>query len=374
MSDNKNTIFGGFDLIADALKPNTEGQTVPSDDENFIDIDDPAELAVDDDEEEIEDPIEEEDDDVPAPKADNKIKTNLPKEEPKNDADDLSEVEPDIAAFFQEKLAEELGWEFADDEKFASVSDAVEYMGRMVEEASKPRYASEEVAAYDEFVRNGGNLRDFFSQTHDGTLDISKVDIDRESDQKAVLKELYREQGLKDAIIDKRISRYEDTGVLAEEAEEALSLLTDIKEEKKVKLLEGQKIQKREQEKQQREFLTSVEKTVKEMKNIRGIAITESEKKEILDYMFKPTSDGTTQYQKEYMSNVKNLIESAYFTKKGDILLDRAKKQAASDTAIDLRKKINAKKGNRLSGRDNQDNGSFNQGFGSLSNMLLKKV
>jgi hypothetical protein len=362
MTENKSSFLGGFDIIADVLKPDNDGKKLPVEDDNIIDVD-PQDLQIKDDEPTDVEPVE---DDEPIP-------TPAPADEPVDDLSDLSELEPDIAGFFQERLATELGWEFGEDEKFESVSDAVDYMGKMVEEASKPRYASDEVAEIDEFVRNGGDLKEFYNRVQTGSIDLNKVDLDKVEHQKEVVKTLLKQQGVKDAIIEKRLSRFEDTGILQEEAEEALPLLTEMYEEKKVKLLETQRELKRTQEKQQREFFTSVDKTVKEMKNIRGIAINESEKKEILDYIFKPGSDGLTQYQKEYMSNVKNLIESAYFTKKGDVLLDRAKKQAASDTAIDLKKKISAKKGSRLSGRDNQDSGS-NLGFGSLSNMLLKKV
>jgi hypothetical protein len=368
MADNK-TVFGGFELLGDMLIPDLGGSKPPMDDENAIDIDPEELVGGNDDEPVIEDePVE------PVKKEKTKIVPPLVEDEPTEDPADLSEFEPDVAAFFQEKLATELGWTFEEDEKFTSVSDAIDYMGKLVEEASKPKYASDEMAALDEFVRNGGNLKEFYSNIVDGSIDVNKVNLTRESDQKQVIRELLKEQGVKEAIIDKRLSRYEETGVLADEAEEALTLLTEITEDKKVKLLETQKKEKLTRDNQQREFFTNVDKSVKEMKDIRGIPVNESEKKELLDYIFKPTSDGMTQYQKEYMSNIKNLIESAYFTKKGDVLINRAKKQAASDTALDLKNKISAKKDNRLSGRDSQGSGGPTQGFGSLSSMLLKKV
>jgi hypothetical protein len=69
-------------------------------------------------------------------------------------------------------------------------------------------------------------------------------------------------------------------------------------------------------------------------------------------------ADGMTKYQKDYLSDVNNLLESAYFTKNKDALLDRAKRQGSSDSLRDLQKKLNQNKGNKTknSKRQNRDN------------------
>ena len=51
------------------------------------------------------------------------------------------------------------------------------------------------------------------------------------------------------------------------------------------------------------------------------------------NYIFKVEADGTTKYQKDYSKSVKNLIESAYFTMKGDKLINSAK-AAGETTAV----------------------------------------
>jgi hypothetical protein len=50
--------------------------------------------------------------------------------------------------------------------------------------------------------------------------------------------------------------------------------------------------------------------------------------------MFKPLSDGRTQYQEDYSTNILNLVESAYFTKNKSKLLDAAKR-AGETTAVE---------------------------------------
>lgn len=63
------------------------------------------------------------------------------------------------------------------------------------------------------------------------------------------------------------------------------------------------------------------------MDSIYGIDIPEKDKKALLEYIFKPDADGITRYQKDYAKSLKNLITSAYFTMKGDTLIDIAKKK-----------------------------------------------
>ena len=82
------------------------------------------------------------------------------------------------------------------------------------------------------------------------------------------------------------------------------------------------------------------------MKNIRGIAIPEKDKKVLIDYIFKPDTDGKTKYQKDYAKGgVRNLIESAYFTMNADKLIEAAKKEG-NNSAIDKFK--NSLKNNQI--------------------------
>jgi hypothetical protein len=70
------------------------------------------------------------------------------------------------------------------------------------------------------------------------------------------------------------------------------------------------------------------------------------EKRELLDYIFKPEADGRTKYQKDYAKDYKNLIESAYFTMRGDSLLSKVANKATSQAARVLQDKL-ASKGRR---------------------------
>jgi hypothetical protein len=247
-------------------------------------------------------------------------------EEEGDDSDDEEEGDVQVTSFFK-ALAEKMNWEIDDeDEVPQTAEELIEYFQEVIEEASVPTYANEEVAKLDEFVRNGGDIRDYLSI--DAPLDLDDIDIeDDEVNQKAVLKEFLKEKGFNSKQIEKKLTKYDEAGILSDEAEDALEALKGIREEKKQQLLEDQKKQAETARKNQQAFFDNVVKEIKGLDNIRGIAIPAKDKHVLLEYIFRPEADGKTRYQKDYAKSIKNLIESAYFTMKGDTLLDIAKKE-----------------------------------------------
>ena len=198
----------------------------------------------------------------------------------------------------------------------------------MIAESSVPQYSSEDVQKLDEFVRNGGKLENYF-QAGNG-IDYDNIDITDESIQKKVITTLYKEKGWEDARIAKKIERYEDAGVLEDEAEEAVELLKKIEAEKKEALLESQKKTAEESKQKQQKFYDDVVNEIKGLSDIRGIKISKDDRARLAEYIFKYDSNGVTQYQKDYAKSVKNLLESAYFTMKGDALISAAKSEGNS--------------------------------------------
>lgn len=254
------------------------------------------------------------------------------KEEDNNSEEDDDEDEPAfdeknaVTGFF-EVLSEKLGWSIDEDDEIPQTAEElVKYFQDIIEEESKPTYANDEVARLDEYVKNGGDIKTYLKI--DAELNLDEIEIeDDETNQKLVLKEFLKEKGFSSKSIEKKLQKYADAGLLEDEAEDALEALKEIKEQKKEQLLADQKKQSEEQGKRQQEFFNTVVSEIKGLDNIRGIKIPEKDKKTLMDYMFKPDSDGVTKYQKDYAKNPKNLIESAYFTMKGDALINIAKKE-----------------------------------------------
>lgn len=283
-----------------------------------------------------------------------------------NQADD--DTEDNAVATFFEALSDKMGWELDEDEEIPQTpEELVEYFQEVIEENSVPQYASEEVEALDKFVKNGGNLKDYFQI--DGELDLEDFEIeDNEVNQKLVIKEFLKEKGFSSKQIDKKLTKYEDAGLLEDEATDALEALRDIREQKKQQLLEEQEKSANELKKRQQEYFNSVVTEIKGMDNIRGIKIPQKDKQALLEYIFKPTADGKTQYQKDYSKSVKNLLESAYFTMKGDTLLKAAKSEG-STAAINKFKNSLSKTGVSRKTR-RQDNTSTESMWDSFARQL----
>ena len=295
---------------------------------------------------------------------------NEPNNDPNNDIDNNQgeDIESNAVTSFFEALSDKMGWELDEDEEIPQTpEELVEYFKDVIEENSVPQYASEEVEALDNFVKNGGNLRDYFQI--DGDLDLEEINIeDSEVNQKLVIKEFLKEKGFNAKQIEKKLTKYEEAGLLEDEATDALEALRDIKEQKKQQLLEEQEKSASELKKRQQEYFNSVVTEIKGMDNIRGIKIPQKDKQALLEYIFKPTADGKTQYQKDYSKSVKNLLESAYFTMKGDTLLKAAKSEGSNAAINKFKNSLNRTGVSRKTKR--QDNTSTESMWDSFARQL----
>ena len=267
------------------------------------------------------DTVEEEEDE----EDDDTIPTNTEPIIPTEDEDSDEEPTETVTALF-DAIAEELNWSMdEEDKKPTNVEDLVAYFKDVIEENSVPVYANEEVKEIDEFVRNGGKLQDYFNAI--APVEYDNIDITKEDNQKKVLKEYLKTQGYNDTRIDRKLERYEDAGVLEEEAEEALEFLKDASSKNKERLLEEQETFARQQKEEQQKYIDSVVKEINSITEIRGIKIPKEDKARLAEYMFKPDSSGQTQYVKDFVKDPKNVIGAAYFTMKGDALLGAAKNE-----------------------------------------------
>lgn len=353
---DKKMTLGGFEAVLDSFIPNPDGGFRNSNIDENVNVDADEFESLDDEElEDIkknnievknkkenpveegteEEEIEEEDiEDKPKRKPGRPRKEETIEEEIEEEEGVEDNNEENVVTNFFDAMAEKLNWEFEEDEdKPKSVDELINYFQNVIEENSKPEYSSEEVEALDNFVKQGGDLKKYL--TIDAELDLDDIDIEDEANQKLVVKQLLKEKGFSTKKIDKLVSRYEEAGLLEDEAQDALEDLKEIKEERKKQLLEDQKKAYREQLQRQQQFYDNVVSEIKGLKNIRGITVPEKDKKVLMDYILKPDTDGKTKYQKDYAKGgVKNLIESAYFTMNADKLIEAAKREG-NNSAID---------------------------------------
>lgn len=354
--DRKMTL-GGFEAVLDSFISNPDGGFRNSnvdenvnvnadefeslDDEelediknNNIEVKNKKEKPVEEQDTEEEEIEEEDIEDKPKRKPGRPRKEETIEEETEEEEEVEDNNEENVVTNFFDAVAEKLNWEFEEGEdKPKNVDELINYFQNVIEENSKPEYSSEEVEALDNFVKQGGDLKKYL--TIDADLDLDDIDIEDEANQKLVVKQLLKEKGFSTNKIDKLVSRYEEAGLLEDEAQDALEDLKEIKEERKKQLLEDQKKAYREQLQRQQQFYDNVVSEIKGLKNIRGITVPEKDKKVLMDYILKPDTDGKTKYQKDYAKGgVKNLIESAYFTMNADKLIEAAKREG-NNSAID---------------------------------------
>ena len=252
-----------------------------------------------------------------------------------NTEDDPGEAEQ-IGAFF-DAFAEANGWSVDEDERPKNVEELVDYIKNVVETNSVPEYADERIEQLDQYVKNGGKFEDFY-QTQQRTMSYDNIDIEDESNQKQVVRDYYKLQGMSDEQINRKIERYEDADMLEDEATDAVNYLKAYEEQRAQYMAQQQEAQRQAQEQQAIQFAQDLTNGINNLTNIRGISIPKEDKKALYDYITKTDADGLTAYQKEFNGNlVNNLIESAYFTMKGDALLGEANRNGQTSAANKLR-------------------------------------
>lgn len=252
-----------------------------------------------------------------------------------NTEDDPGEAEQ-IGAFF-DAFAEANGWSVDEDERPKNVDELVDYIKNVVETNSVPEYADERIEQLDQYVKNGGKFEDFY-QTQQRTMSYNNIDIEDESNQKQVVRDYYKLQGMSDEQINRKIERYEDADMLEDEATDAVNYLKAYEEQQAQYMAQQQEAQRQAQEQQAMQFAQDLTNGINSLTNIRGISIPKEDKKALYDYITKTDADGLTAYQKEFNGNlVNNLIESAYFTMKGDALLGEANRNGQTSAANKLR-------------------------------------
>jgi hypothetical protein len=331
-------------------------------------LDDETQEQEDSDEDEVvevED-VEEEVEDITSTK-----KTPTTKD---TDTTSLGEVEPEISEYFANSLVEKLGLDLDKEVKFEKLDDVIDLMSQVIEANSVPTYSSDEVKEYDEYVKNGGNLKSFYDQVYANTIDPDKLDLENERDQKLAIEANLKNLGYKDDRIKKTIDRYADAEVLKDEAEDAVESIREYQVKTSKTLLANQEKEAIEADKRNKAFVDNVVSYVNNLKDINSVPIDSKQKKEIVDYIFRVTPDGSTQFQKAYAADtVKNLVGSAYYMKYGDTLLSKTSKQATDATLNKVREKLKASKGKRNTGSGGgQSLGKVSPNFSTLSSLLIK--
>lgn len=356
----KQSIPSGFEDILGGIYSNAEQGGGVTDIDSLTETDPiPPTPPVDNDKNTKEPPVKTEDgkntdDDPNAKDDDSPIPTNIVDPEPTvnppvndtpKDGDPSEEdlIEAQQIGLLFDAVGQSLGWNMADikeEDRPLTVEDLTQYLSDVVKENSVPQYADDRIQRLDEYVKNGGKFEDFYSRQQE-TLTLDNINLEDETNQKAVIRDLMKRSGYSDEQINRKISRYEDSDMLYEESEDALDRLKQIRQKEIEDQAAAQQEAARIQEEQSKLFFDTVSNDINALTDIRGIAIPKEDRKALFDYIFKVDSEGKSQYAKDFEKNLsKNLIESAYFTMKADALISNAEKKGESSAAEKLRKML----------------------------------
>lgn len=255
--------------------------------------------------------------------------------------EDVTEAQQ-VSALF-DAVVESFGWNASDideDKRPVTVEGLTDYLKAVVDENSRPEYADDRIAQLDAYVKNGGKFEDFYQQ-QSAQINYDNINLEDETNQKAVVRELLKYSNYTDEQISRKIERYEDADMLEEEAEDALARLKDIKKAEVEQMKAQQEEALRQQQEQSMQFFNDVSTQINNLTDIRGISIPKEDRKALFEYIFKQDAQGLSQYQKDFNENIaKNLIESAYFTMKADAFVTEAKKSGETSAADKLRKML----------------------------------
>ena len=332
----------GGDSVTDIDNQDMVNQVLDNPNDDIENLDNPDTTVTEDNKDTTTDPnVREDDTEVPDNILNNTSDTNTVEENEQEETveDNNTEIPGEaeqVGAFF-DAFAEAAGWSVDDSERPKNVDEFVEYMSKVAEENSIPQYADDRIAQLDQYVKNGGRFEDFY-QTQQRSMYYYNIDIEDESNQKAVVRDYYKLQGMNDEQINRKIERYEDADMLEDEATDAVNYLKAYEAQQAQYMAQQQEAQRQAQEQQAAQFVEDLTNGINGLADIRGIAIPKEDKKALYDYITKTDADGLTQYQKDFNGNlVNNLIESAYFTMKGDALLGEARRNGQTSAASKLR-------------------------------------
>ena len=332
----------GGDSVTDIDNQDMVNQVLDDPNDDIENLDNPDTTVTEDNKDTTTDPnVREDNTQVPDNILNNTSDTNTVEENEQEETveDNNTEIPGEaeqVGAFF-DAFAEAAGWSVDDSERPKNVDEFVEYMSKVAEENSIPQYADDRIAQLDQYVKNGGRFEDFY-QTQQRSMYYDNIDIEDESNQKAVVRDYYKLQGMNDEQINRKIERYEDADMLEDEATDAVNYLKAYEAQQAQYMAQQQEAQRQAQEQQAAQFVEDLTNGINGLADIRGIAIPKEDKKALYDYITKTDADGLTQYQKDFNGNlVNNLIESAYFTMKGDALLGEARRNGQTSAASKLR-------------------------------------
>jgi hypothetical protein len=194
-----------------------------------------------------------------------------------------------------------------------------------------------------EWVENGGDIEQFYDYYYNNAryADIEMSAEDTEL-QKAILTDYLRNQGETDEDrIKTKVEKYELSGILQDEASDALDKLKKLEAKQEEEQTKSQKAKAEEERLKQIEEMNTLKKTVMEAEDIAGFKITPKIKEQLWNHITKPVDkSGKTKLQiNNETKGMKAKLLYAYLDML-DFDVTKLEKQVKSKVTSDLRSKL----------------------------------
>lgn len=162
--------------------------------------------------------------------------------------------------------------------------------------------------AFEAIYVNGVSPKDYFT-TSANIQSFKDLDLTLKHNQERIFKEYWKQQGLSEEKIVKRLEKAIDFESLQDEATEFHEVLLQKEEQNKARLIEERKYKDSQKKAEEQAFAQSLNETLSKKlaeKEIDGIPLSQKEAEEIFDYMYTkkwklPNGELLTDQEKEYL-------------------------------------------------------------------------
>lgn len=267
-------------------------------------------------------------------------------EEPEKEESKKEEEEEEEEESLITQLSKQLGVEVNEGEEF---EESLEGIAQFTKKASNEMAQAQiekffekfpDVGEFADFVLKGGDPAKYKEQLTKAAS-IEDYNLEEESDQKAVIKDLLAEQGLSKEKIEAKLKRYEVAGVLEEEAIEAKEALLELHKNKKENLLKEQIEQERLQAEKVKQDWERVTEKIDKSSTLKNITISEKDKEKLKEFISVPDQNGETERIKAWknMDLETKLFIDLLLMKKVD-MKDMISNMATTKNAESLQNKL----------------------------------
>jgi len=155
-----------------------------------------------------------------------------------------------------------------------------------------------DVQQYLQFRLNGGDSAQFFN-TFYGDVNYSELKLEEQDSvtQEHLVRQAMILKGFEPEDVTESIQEFKNSGILYSQAQKAQKGLAKHQQREQARLVQEQERAAQEAQQQAETFWRTANETVQKSNELRGIPISEKDKKELIDYVSRPIKDGMSAFQ-----------------------------------------------------------------------------